>query len=111
MGRQPTRSACPPPWLWAPPAGARTALPDERIQDIIKDMRPALRGGDFSAAVERGVVGIGLGLAGGRPKGALRGGPHEGRAVTRGRQGLILKMCQQLVLAARPANLRSFRRR
>ncbi|KAL4451793.1 hypothetical protein ABPG75_007455 [Micractinium tetrahymenae] len=50
-------------------AGASAALPDDRIQDIIRDMRPALKGQDYSAAVERGVVDIGLGLAGGKPKG------------------------------------------
>ncbi len=60
-----------------PTAGAQAALPDERIQDVISDMRPALRASDYSAAVERGVVDIGLGLAGGRPKGALGSGVLE----------------------------------
>lgn len=61
--------ALPRPAPLAALAGAQQALSDASIADILADMRPQLRSGDFNAAVERGVVDVGLTLAGGRPKG------------------------------------------
>jgi hypothetical protein len=55
------------------PAGSKDALTDSRIEDIISDIRPPLRREDYDAAVERAVVDIGLGLAGGEPKGGWVG--------------------------------------
>ncbi|PSC70754.1 glycoside hydrolase [Micractinium conductrix] len=49
--------------------GAARALGDDRIQDIVSDIRPQLRAQEYDAAVERAVVDIGLSLEGGHPKG------------------------------------------
>ena len=41
------------------------ALSSERIDDIVSSIRPQLRSLDYDGALERAVVGIGLGLADG----------------------------------------------
>lgn len=53
-------------------AGAQKALSDARVASTIRDIRPQLRDSDYDAAVKRAVVDVGLGLAGGRPKGEAR---------------------------------------
>lgn len=44
--------------------GARDALPDDTVVAILQDMRSALRGGDWAAAVRGGVHDVGLALRG-----------------------------------------------
>ena len=76
-------------------AGSKRLLNAERIDDVIADMRPALRRADYDAAMERAMVDIGLALAGGRPGGAriARAGGRAGWAavvpVEAGRPGAI----------------------
>ena len=63
-----TTTAPPPPAprpLRPSAAGAVAALPSERIDDIVSSIRPQLRSLDYDGALERAVVGIGLGLADG----------------------------------------------
>lgn len=50
-------------------AGAQKALPDARVASVIRDIRPQLRDSDYDGAVKRAIVDVGLGLAGGHPKG------------------------------------------
>ena len=47
-------------------AGAAPRLTPQRILTVIANMRPALRAGDFDAALQRGAVDIGLVLSTGR---------------------------------------------